>query len=248
MQNMINSYFVSVGYSVTIIFNNSKKNLLHFGSAMHLNFRQKLTFFGVLLVSSIASYANNLASSNSLYDEYPWAGTYYYGITVNDPLVRTFLLHNLDRWPEHIQSLELSHTLAPDNFLRRLVNPLVGIVQVAGNFTLRQGQKQPRIYEFAPYVAFRWANLPWNDTILTSFAIGEGISYTSSVPAIEARNNDNTKRLLNYLMFEATFAAPSYPQLQFIARIHHRSGAYGLYHAGNTGSNNIGIGLRYLFN
>jgi hypothetical protein len=112
---------------------------------------------------------------------------------------------------------------------------------------MRNGSNEPTIYEFDPYIAFRWANFPWNGYVNTSFAIGEGISYTTSVPALEKKDNEFTKRLLNYLMFEATFAAPGDPRLQFLVGIHHRSGAYGLYHAGNTGSNDIGVGIRYLF-
>jgi hypothetical protein len=48
-------------------------------------------------------------------------------------------------------------------------------------------------------------------------------------------------------MLEAAFALPAYPQIQVVGRIHHRSGAFGLYRAGNTGSNAVGIGIRYLF-
>jgi hypothetical protein len=81
----------------------------------------------------------------------------------------------------------------------------------------------------------------------TSLAIGEGISYASSIPALERKANEQTKRLLNYLMLEASFAVPRHPKLQLIIRLHHRSGAFGLYRAGNTGSNNIGLGVRYLF-
>lgn len=185
-------------------------------------------------------------SGQALYDQYRFALTYYYGITCTDPLTRIFQ-GDFHRWPEHMQSLELAYTLDQNNFLRRLVSPLVGVVQVAGNFSLRVGSRQNTIYEFDPYLAFRWANLPWNHYVNTSLAIGEGISYTTSVPSIERRYSDNTKRLLNYLMLEASFAPPSYPRLQLIARIHHRSGAYGLYHADNSGSNDIGLGLRYLF-
>lgn len=183
----------------------------------------------------------------TLYDRYPWAVTYYYGWTVDNPLVRVFLLYNLTRWPENIQSLELTRTLNENNAVRRFFSPLVGIVQVNANVTLRNGVGESRIYEFDPYISWRWANLPWNHYVNTSFAIGEGISYASSVPAIERVGNDNVKRLLNYLMFEATFAPPSYPRLQFVARIHHRSGAFGLYQADNSGSNDIGIGIKYLF-
>lgn len=185
--------------------------------------------------------------NQDLYDKYRWSVLYYYGWTVDAALLQVLTLHNLDRWPENIQSVEVAHTLAPDNFLRRLVNPIVGVVQLAGNVTLRNGRDESRIFEFDPYIIFRWANWPWNKYLVTSLGFAEGVSYTSSIPAIEARDNDHTKRFLNYLMFEATFALPDHPQFQVLARVHHRSGAYGLYHAGNTGSNDVGVGIRYLF-
>jgi len=181
-----------------------------------------------------------------LYDQHPWAVMYYYGVTGSDALAR-MAYGQFHRWPEHIQAIELTRTLDEENFFRRLVNPLVGVVQLAGNVAVRNGSNQHIIYEFNPYLAFRWANFPWNYYVNTSFAIGEGISYDTSVPSLEKKSNEDTKRLLNYLMLEATFASPSYPRLQLVARIHHRSGAFGLYHAGNTGSNNIGLGIRYLF-
>jgi hypothetical protein len=198
-------------------------------------------------INAFSAYPAN----DQLYDMYPWAVTYYYGQTTTVSLVQLFV-GNWRRYPEHIQSLELLRTLSPDNFLRRLVSPLVGIVQLAGNVTYRYGKDiysdgYDRIYEFDPYLAFRWANLPWNQYVNTSLALGEGISYATAVPAVEKKNNSNTKRLLNYMLIEATFAAPSYPRLQFLARIHHRSGCFGLYRAGNSGSNDIGLGLRYLF-
>lgn len=180
-----------------------------------------------------------------LYDHYPWAATYYYGITASDALAR-IVKGELHRWPEHMQSLEIARTLATDNFLRRLVRPLVGVVQVAGNFSVRTGSKQSTSYEFDPYLQFRWANWAWNNYVNTSLAIGEGVSYVTVVPAIERRYSNDTKRLLNYLMLEATLAPPSHPRLQLVIRVHHRSGAYGLYHAGNSGSNDLGLGLRYL--
>lgn len=183
--------------------------------------------------------------NQTLYDIYPHAITYYYGATVSDPLIRMF--EDMHRWPEHIQSLEYSYTLSKTNPVRLFFCPIVGVVQLALNFTERRGSRENIIYEVDPYIGFRWANLPWNQYINTSFAIGEGISYASSYPSLEKKSNINTKRLLNYLMLEATFASPYYPRVQVLARIHHRSGAFGLYRAGNTGSNVIGVGVRYLF-
>ena len=185
-------------------------------------------------------------NGQQLYDIHPWMLTYYNGIGSKTSLIQ-ILSGNFVRWPENVQSVELAKTLDENNWFRRLVSPLVGVVQLAGNVAIRHGKNENTIYEVDPYIAFRWANFPWNDYVTTSLAIGEGVSYASSVPWVEKRNNHNVRRLLNYLMLEATFAPPSYPQLQLIARIHHRSGAYGLYHAGNSGSNVLGLGIRYLF-
>lgn len=182
----------------------------------------------------------------AFYNKYRWSALYYYGHTVNAALFGVFV-GNAKYWPEYIESVEGSYTLDPDNFLRRLVYPLVSVTQFALNGTVRHGHNQHTIYEINPYLSFRWANWPWNKYLPTSLAIGEGISYDSSISALERRSNENTKRLLNYLMLEATFALPNHPQLQLVARIHHRSGMFGVYHAGNTGSNVIGGGIRYLF-
>lgn len=185
-----------------------------------------------------------LSRGQGLYDIYPNHILYYYGWTLSDPLIRVY---DWQRWPEHIQSLELGHTLARGNPIREFFYPVVGVVQFNGVLTVRKGSDEPTIYEADPYFSFRWANMPWNNYVVTSLAIGEGISYVSAVPAVEKKDNGHTKRLLNYLMFEATFALPDHPRLQLVARIHHRSGAYGLYRAGNTGSNAVGLGIRYLF-
>lgn len=183
----------------------------------------------------------------TLYDQYPWAAAYYYGIDFEDKLLR-ITKFGFHRWPEHIQSIELAHTLSQENFLRCLVSRIVSVVQLTGNFTVRHDHNIPNtIYEFDPYLAFRWANLPWNHYINTSFAIGEGVSYATSYISLEKKNGEYTKRFLNYLMLEVTLAAPRYPRLQLMVRIHHRSGVYGLYHAENAGSNALGLGIKYLF-
>lgn len=205
----------------------------------------------LLSTASIAAIDTKQIPTNppvdqKLYDQHPWGMLYYYGVTGSDALVQIFE-GQFHRWPEHIQSIELEKTLDENNAFRHFFSPLVGVVQLAGAVTMRNGSDQNTIYEVDPYVNFRWANLPWNHYVTTSLSLGEGVSYASSVPSIEKKDNQNTKRLLNLLIFEATFAMPSYPQLELVARIHHRSGAFGLYHAGNSGSNDIGLGVRYLF-
>jgi hypothetical protein len=182
-----------------------------------------------------------------LYDLYPWSVMVYAGITASDALAHILLEGDFHRWPEHLESIEFSHTLSEDNPIRKLFSPIAGVFQIAINQAFRVGDQESTIYEVDPYFNLRWANLPWNHYINTSFAIGEGISYATAVPTLEKKDNSHTKRLLNYLMLEFTLAMPCAPRTQLVFRIHHRSGAYGLYHAGNTGSNNVGIGLRVLF-
>ncbi|NNK49546.1 MAG: hypothetical protein HKP01_11805 [Gemmatimonadetes bacterium] len=43
-----------------------------------------------------------------------------------------------------------------------------------------------------------------------------------------------------------TLALPSLPYLQLVGRIHHRSGAFGLFgDAQESGSNTVGLGIRW---
>jgi hypothetical protein len=59
--------------------------------------------------------------------------------------------------------------------------------------------------------------------------------------------HDRTARLLNYLMFELAVAVPQRPQWTLFARVHHRSGAFGLFDGVSGGSNVVGAGVRYSF-
>jgi hypothetical protein len=97
-------------------------------------------------------------------------------------------------------------------------------------------------------LAVRWMAFPWNDYIRTRFAVGEGVSYASSVPVIEREKSpDKTSKLLNYLMIELELAPPQQSRWSIFTRIHHRSNAYGLYGGATTGSNILGVGVKYRF-
>ena len=103
-------------------------------------------------------------------------------------------------------------------------------------------------------LVFRWLDLPWDRYMDTSFAVGEGLSYATRVPAVEENLHMETfgfeyrtSTLLNYLMFEMAFSLPQYRQWQLVARIHHRSSVFGLLADSNSGSNTLGVGIRYEF-
>lgn len=179
-------------------------------------------------------------------DDFRWAVMGYWGRMTNNEMLSVMAFqYSLN--PETLYSAEVSYQLAADNPLRLFFQPLLTTVEVAGNFTYRDDPAYP-IYEFNPYLAFRWANFPWRKMLITTIALGEGISYDSQVPSVELRDADQVgQRVLNYLMFEVTFALPNHPQFELIWRIHHRSGVFGLYHAENNGSTAIGVGMRYRF-
>jgi hypothetical protein len=93
----------------------------------------------------------------------------------------------------------------------------------------------------------RWLTFPWNHKIRTTFAFGEGLSYATKIPNIERIHNEEVSRLLNYLSIEFTFALPQSEYFQLLTRVHHRSGAYGLFSNVKGASNAVGMGLRYEF-
>jgi hypothetical protein len=106
--------------------------------------------------------------------------------------------------------------------------------------------KQDHI-EFTGAVAARWKLFPWNDFIVTTTAVGEGLSYATEIPNVEKRKNRNESKLLNYIFIELTFALPSEPDVALVARLHHRSGVFGLFNGVRDGSNFLGAGLRWRF-
>jgi hypothetical protein len=104
-------------------------------------------------------------------------------------------------------------------------------------------------WEFNALVALRWRSFPWNELVRTSFAIGNGLSWATEVPALElaSHTNEGATQLLNYLLLEWTLGLPSLLEWDLVLRIHHRSGIYGLFDGVNGGSNVLALGLKYRF-
>ncbi|MFO7858826.1 MAG: hypothetical protein R6V11_07885 [Ectothiorhodospiraceae bacterium] len=87
-----------------------------------------------------------------------------------------------------------------------------------------------------------WNEFPWHDTLPTTFSFAQGLSLASERPPIE----EDTRRLLHYMHAEFTVRGPNWEHLSVVARLHHRSGAFGLYGT-SGGSNFLTAGLRYRF-
>jgi opacity protein-like surface antigen len=100
--------------------------------------------------------------------------------------------------------------------------------------------------EFTSSINARWITFPWNRYLDTSVAIGGGLSVTSEVPVLEKRDPENSQAatLLHYLLLEAAVGLPS-SSWSLVARVHHRSGIFGLF--SHSGSNVLALGLRYRF-
>jgi hypothetical protein len=102
-------------------------------------------------------------------------------------------------------------------------------------------------WEFNGLFALRWLTFPWNKYIITTFAIGDGLSYATRTPKLEEEIHGKSSLFLNYLMVELTFALPETPQWSLVLRLHHRSGVRGLFDDIEGASNALGIGLKYKF-
>lgn len=97
-------------------------------------------------------------------------------------------------------------------------------------------------------LTLRWLPFPWDHYLDTSVAVGEGVSWASHVPDIEeTRSPEVTSKLLNYLLLELAFALPAEPRWSLVLRLHHRSGARGVFNGVRRGSNTHAVGIRYRF-
>lgn len=91
-------------------------------------------------------------------------------------------------------------------------------------------------------VAVRWTRFPWDSVVDTSVAFGQGVSLASERPPVEK----NTREFLHYMHVEVEFSPPTNDRLGVVGRVHHRSGAFGLYGVAG-GSNFLNLGLRYRY-
>ncbi|MBI2707819.1 MAG: hypothetical protein HYX35_05875 [Proteobacteria bacterium] len=104
-------------------------------------------------------------------------------------------------------------------------------------------------FEIVPIsIIFRWRSFPWNNTLFTTLAIGDGVSIATQLPNLEARvRGAKSARTVNYLMAEVTFSLPSCPNWALVGRYHHRSGIFGTYFGVHDASTAFAAGVKYWF-
>jgi hypothetical protein len=94
----------------------------------------------------------------------------------------------------------------------------------------------------------RWKRFPWSNHFGTTAGVGLGLSYAFDDPTFEVEANDTTNKWLVYILVELSFFLPDYPQWSAVARVHHRSAAYGTFEDDLEGASNaFGFGLKYRF-
>lgn len=103
--------------------------------------------------------------------------------------------------------------------------------------------------EFNLLALYRWQRFPWQHRLKTTVAIGDGLSYATAIPPLEASSTTNVgaTRLLNYILVETTFAPPSVTDWSLVVRVHHRSGVYGLFDDVEGGSNVLAAGIKFRY-
>lgn len=199
--------------------------------------------------SSLSSWYNSWKHSGDVYDKYDWGVMGYFGLMTTNEMYHDMYFDYGSLGNGSLYVLEVDRQLPKDNWARKYIAPLLfaSTIELAANFTY-EPDPSGTLVEFNPYFVFRWRDFPWNSSLLTTFAIGEGVSWASHNPQqeIDSQNEPgDARKFLNYVMAELTFSLPNHPEWQVLYRLHHRSGVFGLYCPGTVGSTAAGVGVRY---
>lgn len=93
----------------------------------------------------------------------------------------------------------------------------------------------------------RFKSFPWNDYVVTSFAMGYGISWMTDTSRYERRDDIKTAKANAALFAELTFAMPERPDWALMLRLHHRSPIFGLLEDRGDSTDFLTIGLKHRF-
>ena len=99
-------------------------------------------------------------------------------------------------------------------------------------------------YEVWGALYFRWNTIFWDHIVDTSIAASTGVSYaTESNELEEERVSSSNVNFLHYFSPEITLSPPGDSAVSFVIRLHHRSGAGGLF-GESGGFQYLMVGLR----
>jgi hypothetical protein len=120
-------------------------------------------------------------------------------------------------------------------------------VEVEGQVAKHAGPLQ-RHWEVNGLGTLRWKRFPWSERVGTTIASGVGLSYAFDDPEFEQQAHETSNKWLVYIMVELSVFMPSLPEWALVARVHHRSAAYGTFQDDLEGaSNSAGLGIKFRF-
>jgi len=175
---------------------------------------------------------------------YPWAATTWAGQMFAANFGDTFIFKGRLR-PEYLVGFGLQ---------RRLLDAGPFALELDANLLGHRASQQPggpfnQPVPFADTPSQTFADITiglggrlWLQPWLNIYFV-EGVSLLSQTSNYERTFRENYTTFLNYLAFEVEALVS--PQWSAVGRIHHRSGAYGLYSGVSEGSNAYLLGLRY---
>ncbi|MGE0240471.1 MAG: hypothetical protein AB7F09_18260 [Parvibaculaceae bacterium] len=131
-------------------------------------------------------------------------------------------------------------------------SPLLGAVGDDISFDLEAGAAYrfgaEEQGEFWTSFYVRYDGFPWNDRIYTTAAVNTGLSLLTQTSDFERdRGDGRTSRVLHNFSPEITFADPDNKNLEFVLRLHHRSGIFGTIDGVSSGSTFVATGIRMRF-
>ena len=180
---------------------------------------------------------------------YPWAFTAWGGQGFHSDFGQTFFFDGVFR-PEYLAGLGAQRRLLQSGFFA---------LDLDVNWLNHWARAQKGGRYIGPYSASEVAKLSTDSQYFNEFTAGlmlrlwvrpwlnvgfeEGLSLLTNLSAYESTYREESARFLNYLAFE--LEALVTPEWSVVGRIHHRSGAFGLYNDVTEGSNAYLVGLRY---
>ena len=177
---------------------------------------------------------------------YPWAVTGWAGQMFAANFGDTFYFKGKSR-PEYLTGLGLQRRLLDGGpFAIEFDANLLGhraARQAGGEFNQRVPFADTPSQTFGEMTAGLGLRV-WLQPWLSVYFV-EGVSLLTDASNYERTFRENYAAFLNYLAFEVEGLVS--PQWSVVGRIHHRSGAYGVYSGVSEGSNAYLLGLRYRF-
>lgn len=162
----------------------------------------------------------------------PWAVTGLAGVYDDTPFLHILALQGGDLESSYIGGLILARTIG----VWRRDWVWEAEVQAYRHRGLQNNN------ELNAALALHWTRFPWDEALDTTVSFGQGISLASERPPIEG----DTRALLHYMHAEIAFHPGGLRGFSLVTRLHHRSGAFGLYGT-SGGSNFLTAGMRYRF-